>query len=270
MPFIGQQPTTGAFLELDSLTASATADYTLQLNGANYQPESVNNLLVSINGVIQGSSTMSLSGSTLTVGATLSSSDTIDFVRVFGNVGTISTPTDGSVTANKIGTGAVDLTSKVTGVLPVANGGTGQSSKPMFLSYGASNIALANDTWVKVQFNNEQFDIGGYYDPTTNYRYTPLVAGKYQITARVFITYGSASTENIRIAIYKNGADYTKYNDYGGSTQSYGTVQIVSLIDMNGSSDYLEIYVRQNTSTDSVYYADQSQGGEFSGFYVGA
>tara|TARA_R100000353_G_scaffold112632_1_gene80682 strand:- start:725 stop:1534 length:810 start_codon:yes stop_codon:yes gene_type:complete len=107
MPFIGQQPTTGAFIQLDSLTASATANYTLQLNGANFEPESVNNLLVSINGVIQGSNTMSLSGSTLTVGATLSSSDVIDFVRVFGNVGTISTPTDGSVTVNKLGTGAV-------------------------------------------------------------------------------------------------------------------------------------------------------------------
>jgi len=107
MPFIGNQPTSGRFLELDSLTASATDDYTLQLNGANFSPESVNNLLVSINGVIQGSSTMSLNGAVLTVGATLSSSDTIDFVRVFGNVGTVSTPTDGSVTANKIGTGAV-------------------------------------------------------------------------------------------------------------------------------------------------------------------
>jgi len=107
MPFIGNQPTSGRFLELDSLTASATDDYTLQLNGANFSPESVNNLLVSINGVIQGSSTMSLNGAVLTVGATLSSSDTIDFVRVFGNVGTVSTPTDGSVTANKIGTGAI-------------------------------------------------------------------------------------------------------------------------------------------------------------------
>ena len=143
MPFIGQQPTTGAFLELDSLTASATANYDLQLNGAYYYPESVNNLLVSINGVIQGSSTMSLSGSTLTVGATLSSSDTIDFVRVFGNVGTISTPTDGSVTANKIGTGAVTdakistmSSSKLTGALPssvtssgVYLGGTGSANK---------------------------------------------------------------------------------------------------------------------------------------------
>jgi len=107
MPFIGNQPTQGRFIELDSLSASATANYTLQLNSANFEPESVNNLLVSINGVIQGSSTMSLNGAVLTVGATLSSSDTIDFVRVFGNVGTVSTPTDGSVTANKIGTGAV-------------------------------------------------------------------------------------------------------------------------------------------------------------------
>lgn len=107
MPYIGQQPVSGLFLELDALTASATADYTLQLNSANYSPESVNNLLVSINGIIQGSSTMSLNGAVLTVGAVLSSSDTIDFVRVFGNVGTVSTPTDGSVTANKIGTGAV-------------------------------------------------------------------------------------------------------------------------------------------------------------------
>ena len=138
MPFIGNQPTQGRFIELDSVTTTAGRTYGLQLNSANFSPESVNNLLVSINGIIQGSSTMSLNGAVLTVGAVLSNSDTIDFVRVLGNVGTVSTPTDGSVTANKIGTGAVTsakiaddavvLTSKVSGVLPVANGGTGVSS----------------------------------------------------------------------------------------------------------------------------------------------
>jgi len=108
MPYIGVDGSqNGLFQELDALTASATDDYTLKLNGADYFPETVNNLLVSINGVIQGGSTMSLNGAVLTVGATLSSADTIDFVRVFGNVGTVSTPTDGSVTANKIGSGAV-------------------------------------------------------------------------------------------------------------------------------------------------------------------
>ena len=147
MPFIGNQPTQGRFIELDSLTASATANYTLQLNSANFSPESVNNLLVSINGVIQGSSTMSLNGAVLTVGATLSSSDTIDFVRVFGNVGTVSTPTDGSVTTNKIGTGAVVLTSKVSGVLPVANGGTGVSS----------GFSYTEGTWTPTNASSNHF-----------------------------------------------------------------------------------------------------------------
>ena len=156
MPYIGSQNVTGRFEELDSLNASATDDYTLKLNGADYFPETVNNLLVSINGVIQGSSTMSLNGAVLTVGATLSSSDTIDFVRVFGNVGTVSTPTDGSVTANKIGTGAVNLTSKVSGVLPVANGGTGSSS--------ASEINSVIETFYygtgdHVENNNHNLDI---------------------------------------------------------------------------------------------------------------
>jgi len=102
MPYIGKDPVIGEFIELDALTASATADYALTRNGAAYKPATVNNLLVSINGVIQAGSTMSLSGNTLTVGATLSSSDTIDFVRVLGSVGNVSEPTDGSVTSAKL------------------------------------------------------------------------------------------------------------------------------------------------------------------------
>ncbi|MDB2441753.1 hypothetical protein N9W20_00345 [Candidatus Pelagibacter bacterium] len=145
MPFIGQQPTSGLFIELDSLTASATANYDLQLNGANYYPESVNNLLVSINGVIQGSNTLSLSGYTLTVGATLSSSDTIDFVRVFGNVGTISTPTDGSVTANKIASGAVtsaklDTNIAINGTLDVTGAISGTDMQLLHTTTVSSNV----------------------------------------------------------------------------------------------------------------------------------
>ena len=150
-----------------------------------------------------------------------------------------------------------------------AGGVISQPNKPMFKATGPENTSLANNTWAKAQFNSEVFDVGGYYDHTTNYRYTPLVAGKYLIYGRAFISYGSDGLNAVRIAIYKNGIYYTKYNDYGGSTQSYGTVQIVSLIDMNGTSEYLEIYVRQNISSDGVYNASQSQGGEFSGFLVG-
>ena len=53
MPFIGKPPAVGAYSVLDALTASATANYSLQLNGAAFVPNSVNQLLVSLNGVIQ-------------------------------------------------------------------------------------------------------------------------------------------------------------------------------------------------------------------------
>ena len=38
---------------LDSLTASATASYTIQLNSVNFVPSSAESLTVSLNGVIQ-------------------------------------------------------------------------------------------------------------------------------------------------------------------------------------------------------------------------
>ncbi len=120
MPYIGKEPVIGEFIELDALTASATADYALTRNGAAYKPATVNNLLVSINGVIQAGSTMSLSGNTLTVGATLSSSDTIDFVRVLGSVGNVSEPTDGSVTSAKLASGAVTSAKLASGAITTA------------------------------------------------------------------------------------------------------------------------------------------------------
>lgn len=161
MPFIGNQPTSGRFIELDSLTASATANYTLQLNSANFSPESVNNLLVSINGVIQGSSTMSLNGAVLTVGATLSSSDTIDFVRVFGNVGTVSTPTDGSVTANKIGTGAVTSAKIADGTIVNADINADAGISGSKLGTGAVLQVVQGGRTTRVTHNSNTFtDVG--------------------------------------------------------------------------------------------------------------
>lgn len=154
MPYIGKQPTIGEFVELDALTASATDTYTLTRNSVAYYPETVNNLLVSINGVIQAGSTMSLSGNTLTVGATLSSSDVIDFVRVFGNVGNVVTPTDGSVSTIKIANGAI-TSAKLDAilsalVLPAAYGAGSGGTEATYTANGKnykSHTFLASGTF---------------------------------------------------------------------------------------------------------------------------
>ena len=142
MPFIGQQPITGAYSVLDDITTSATATYNLQLNSGAYSPASANNLLVSLNGVIQKpGSSFTISGSQITFSSALTSSDSIDFIIALGDVLSIGTPTDGSVTDAKI----VGMSSsKLTGALPALDGSalTGVSAgKVLQVLMGTTNTA---------------------------------------------------------------------------------------------------------------------------------
>ena len=108
MPFIGTQPEVGGYSVLDALTASATASYTLQKDSANFVPNSANQLLVSLNGVIQKpGSSFTVSGSTLTFSSALDSSDSIDFILAMGEPLLIGTPSDGTVSTAKIANDAV-------------------------------------------------------------------------------------------------------------------------------------------------------------------
>ena len=108
MPFIGQEPITGAYHVLDAITASATATYNLQLNSGAFSPATANQLLVSLNGVIQKpGSSFTISGSQITFSSALTSSDSIDFIIALGDVLNVGTPTDGTVSTAKIITGAV-------------------------------------------------------------------------------------------------------------------------------------------------------------------
>ena len=103
MAYIGNSPIIGNFQKCDALTASATASYTLQVGGTNVVPESVNHMLVSLNGILQAPTTsFTVSGSTLTFASALTSSDSIDFVILLGNVLDLGVPSDATVTAAKL------------------------------------------------------------------------------------------------------------------------------------------------------------------------
>ena len=117
MPFIGQQPTTGAYSKLDAITTSATATYNLLLGGVAYSPASANHLLVSLNGVMQApQDSFTVSGSTITFASALTSSDNIDFIMALGDVLNIGTPSDGTVTTAKIGASQITDAKIATGI----------------------------------------------------------------------------------------------------------------------------------------------------------
>ena len=126
MPYVGKTPVVGNFVKLDAIVTSATATYNLLNGSVAYFPQTANNCIVSLNGVIQSpTSAYTISGSTIVFDSALTSSDSIDFILVLGDVLAIGTPSDGTVTNAKIAASTIDLTTKVTGTLPYTNGGTG-------------------------------------------------------------------------------------------------------------------------------------------------
>jgi len=148
---------------LDNLTFDGSStSFTLQKNSVNFTPSSANNILVSIDGVVQAGN-FTCSGSTIDFGVAISASSTCDFIIHYG-VGVVTTPSDNSVTAAKIpnGTvsnahlaGSIDLTSKVTGVLPEANS---FPNTPAFKVTLSSNQVIAHDTLTRVTFDTEEYD----------------------------------------------------------------------------------------------------------------
>jgi hypothetical protein len=117
MAYIGKQPVVGNFVKLDAIVTSATATYNLLNGGVAYFPQTANNCIVSLNGVIQSpTSAYTISGSTIVFDSALTSADSIDFILVLGDVLAIGTPTDNTITTAKLASGLV---------VPVGKGGTG-------------------------------------------------------------------------------------------------------------------------------------------------
>ena len=134
--------------------------------------------------------------------------------------------------------------------------GVGGANTPAFQAYLSGTQSISTNTMTKVEFNTEVFDTAGAYDNSSNYRFTPLTAGKYVVYATVFTggaSSGSSSHGGFITNIKKNGSDasYNAFYLYNNTTGVDGTMNAVSVFDMNGSSDYVECfaYSRQNTAS---------------------
>lgn len=108
--------------------------------------------------------------------------------------------------------------------------------QPKFAAYAASNQTFNSNTATLMQFATEEFDTGSYY---ASNRFTPKVAGYYQINARVSFNM-TATTTGAWVAIYKNGSAYR----YGNQDTPINDCarNVASVVYFNGSTDYVEIY----------------------------
>ena len=102
--YIGKPPASGLFKKLDSITVvNAQATYNLQYNSSAFKPATAEQLIVSVNGVVQAAGdSYTVSGSTITFSENLVTGDVIDFILALGEVGNSVVPNDGSVDINKM------------------------------------------------------------------------------------------------------------------------------------------------------------------------
>jgi hypothetical protein len=126
---------------------------------------------------------------------------------------------------------------------------------PAFSAYLSASQSVATATNTKIQFNIEEFDTNLNYDNATNYRFTPTVAGYYQVNLSIGNASGTATATYTIASIYKNGSSF-KLNLFQAAVN--GPTSIVSaIIQMNGTTDYLEGYYFQNSGSTQVTSAGE-------------
>ena len=114
---------------------------------------------------------------------------------------------------------------------------------PAFEAVGvATNISDATTT--KLQFTTERIDTDSCYDNSSTSRFTPTVAGKYYIYSTCQLRCDTSNTvDGCFLHIYKNGSYVTKAAQENQSSRQFGNCLTTStIVDMNGSSDYVEVY----------------------------
>jgi hypothetical protein len=150
-----------------------------------------------------------------------------------------------SVTSTQIAAGAVIQADLATGVA-----GTG----PAFSAYAGSSTTLTNNANTKVLFNTEEFDTNNNFASS---RFTPTVEGYYQINAAIRIQ-SVTDGSTLYLTIYKNGTAYKLGNLVKQTTAADPIFVVTSLVYMNGSTDYVEIYGFQDTGSTKTTQASSS------------
>ena len=120
---------------------------------------------------------------------------------------------------------------------------------PAFSAYANNAQTISGNILTKIQYNTERFDTNSNYDSATNYRFTPTVAGYYQINASA--TFSGTAGGYTLLSFYKNGSAYWGTNSQRANA-NYNAMFLSDVIYFNGSTDYLEVYGCDNATSDTI------------------
>ncbi len=158
-----------------------------------------------------------------------------------------------------------------SGNIAIGSGVTLLSNVPAFEAHLSSDQSISNLTVTKVQFDTEVFDSNSAYDNSSNYRFTPQVAGKYFVYANVQLQEGSFNIQQHNTDIYKNGSQYRNSTVYVSPSEfSYHSAYTSAIMDLNGSSDYVEIFTLYREAGGTPNIDGDTKSTYFGAYRIGA
>jgi len=153
------------------------------------------------------------------------------------------------INASTSGAGGVITTADSSGILQLQSGGTTIATisstglqqnvgAPAFRAIPSTTQSVTSGVYTKVNFGTETFDTNSNFASS---RFTPTIAGYYQINAVIYSVSTAAATY-IWALIYKNGTIDTPGNLNPPVSSIDGVSTVSSIIYFNGTTDYVEIY----------------------------
>lgn len=129
---------------------------------------------------------------------------------------------------------------------------------PAFSVYRNAAQTVPHNAYTRVNFEIEEFDTANCYDNSTNFRFTPNVAGYYQISLHLSMTLTGTNASTFIAAIGKNGGIIAQnYSTYINVNNTY-SAHTTKLVYMNGTTDYIDGQAYHNQGADRSLQTNQT------------
>lgn len=257
MAYLGKSPVTGKFQKLDDISSGfndSTTTFAVQSNGTNVQIDSAQQLLISIDGVLQEpTSAYTISPSAITFTEAPNTNATF-FAILLGETGTVATVPDGSVTAAKLVTDAVE-TVKIKD-LNVTAGKLAtdavETAKIKDLNVTTAKIADTNITTAKIaDLNVTTAKVAA--DAVTSDKIAPLL----NLQEKILVS-GSAFSSPTAINLLENSVIYSTAAATGNFTINFKGDGSTSLNAVMSTGNIISAAVLV-TNTTTPYYINAYQ-----------
>ena len=150
--------------------------------------------------------------------------------------------------------------------------GVGGANTPTFFASYSNDQSYNDNTTTKITYDNEVFDTGSVYDPSTNYRFTPGFSGKSYIAAGAWSSDNQTSIYEQRLMLYKNGSTVMHVENEQSSSREWKS----SYLNLHGvfshnDTDYFEVYGYFNTNDggSAIFPSGSGNAAIFRNFFYG-